>query len=69
MKVKFVAKRFFQVFVAAFVILTAVYVLRGQQLTGAVKDAAAWALVSAAMFAGAMVYHQRKNRSCDLCRE
>jgi hypothetical protein len=68
-KIGFVAKRFFQVFVTVLVTLASVYVLRGQQIRGAMKDAAVWALISGAIFAGTVVYNHQKNKPCDLCRD
>ena len=67
MQLRFTAKRFAQVFAIAFVILTFVYMLRGQHPVYAARDAALWALISAAILAGTAVYSRKTNRPCDLC--
>jgi len=68
-RVRFVGKRCLQLFIGAFAVLTSVCLFRGQALKGAMKDAALWSLLSAAIFAGAVVYYDQKNKPCDLCRD
>lgn len=69
MHLPFTAKRFLQVFAIAFVVLTAVYMLRGQPASGALRDAALWSLITAAIAAGATLYYRRTNKACKLCVE
>lgn len=65
----FTTRRFIQVFVIAFVVLTSVYMLRGQPAIGAVRDAALWSLITATVAAGATLYYRRTSKACKLCVE
>ena len=69
MQLPFTAKRFVQVFAIAFVVLTTVYMLRGQPARYAARDAGLWSLIAAAIFAGTAVYYRRANKPCKLCVE
>jgi hypothetical protein len=66
---RFVAKRFAQAFALVFVVLAASYVLRGRQPALAARDALLWALVTALLFAGVVVYNRRHDKPCALCRD
>lgn len=65
--IRFVLKRFAQLFVIAFVALTSVYMLRGEPAMQAVTDAGLWSLLAAVVSAGTVFYHLRTRKECKLC--
>ncbi|HEV2463699.1 MAG TPA: hypothetical protein VGT04_07835 [Acidobacteriaceae bacterium] len=69
MHLPFTVKRPLQVFAFAFAILASVYLLRGQALIGAARDAAFWSLITAAIFAGTSMYYRKTRKQCALCVE
>lgn len=69
MHLPFTMKRSIQVFAFAFAILASVYLLRGQALVGAVRDAAIWSFITAAIFAGTSMYYRKTSKQCALCVE
>lgn len=69
MKLRFLGKRFAQVFGLAFTLLLAVYVLQGQDIFDAGQGAMLWAVISACIFTGSALYYKKTNKPCALCRE
>lgn len=62
-------KRFFTVFVVAFLILLAVGLLKSRSLQRATAEGAVWAGITAVVFVSARIYQSRKGQHCALCRD
>ena len=69
MKPTFWIKRFFVVFIGAFLILLIVGLLKGRSLEKVTAESAVWACVTAAVFVTARIYQSRKGQHCELCRD
>lgn len=69
MNYKLVCKQFFQAFSVAFVLLSAVYALRGRPAILAATEAGIWALVSAVIYSAVVVRNIRRNAACTVGRE
>ena len=62
-------KRFFTVFVVAFLMLFLVALLKNRSLGRATAESAVWAGVTAVVFVSARIYQSRKGQHCALCRD
>jgi hypothetical protein len=69
MNYRFVCKRFVQAFVAAFVLLFALYIVRGQPTAKAAVDAALWSVISAGIFSAAVMRNIRRKSACVVCQQ
>ena len=69
MPVSFWIRRFLVVFAGAFILLFAVYAVKGRKLPRAAGDAAVWAGAAATLFIATRLYHSSKGRQCELCRD
>jgi hypothetical protein len=67
MKRSFWIKRFFVVFSGAFLVLFAVYLVRGQSPTAAAKESALWSALATIIFIATRLYRSRKGEHCELC--
>ena len=69
MKLSFWLKRFLTVFVSAFIILTAVYLLRGRERNDALREALIWSSASASLYLAIGMVYARRGLSCALCND
>ena len=69
MKSTFWIKRFLVVFAGIFVILLAVYILRGRAPRSALLESALWSLIATSIFLVNRLIRSRKGQACELCRD
>ena len=69
MRFKFWLKRFLQVFLVAFAILTASEMLKHHGLGNALQFAALWAFLSTSIFIGVRIYYTSKGKNCPMCND
>ena len=60
-------RRFAAVFMAAFLFIAAVQMLRGRAADLAVVHGLIWAAISASIFVGTQIYKSRKQEACAIC--
>jgi hypothetical protein len=69
MKPTFWIKRFLTVFAGMFVVLLAVYILRGRPARSAALESALWSLIATSIFVVNRIVRARKGQACALCRD
>ena len=69
MRFTFWLKRFVQVFLVAFAVLTASELLKGHGLGNALQFAALWSLISAVICTGIRIYYTSKGKNCPMCND
>jgi cell division protein FtsW (lipid II flippase) len=69
MKPNFWIKRFFVIFIGAFLILLVVGLFKKRSLERAIAESAVWAGLTAVVFVTARIYQSRKGQHCALCRD
>jgi hypothetical protein len=57
------------VFALVAAVLLVVSLLKGRGLTGSAEFAAAWSVVSTAVFIGARLYQSSRGQHCELCQD
>jgi hypothetical protein len=62
-------RRFFTVFVGAFVIIGAVQMLKGHDLPYSMIQAAIWGVTTATVFTIARLYQSRRDQHCAICKD
>jgi hypothetical protein len=62
-------KRFLTVFVGAFVIISAVQILKGRDVSYSVIEGAIWGFVTAAVFTAARFFQSRRGQHCAICKD
>lgn len=69
MKPTFWIRRFLFVFAGAFAVLVAAGLVRGRPWPVILADSALWAALAAGLFVATRLYHSRRGRHCELCRD
>jgi hypothetical protein len=69
MKPTFWIKRFLTVYAGIFVVLLAVYILRGRPSRQAVLESALWSLIASGIFIVNRLIRSHKGQACELCRD
>ena len=69
MRFNFWLKRFVQVFLIAFAILTATELLKQHGLSNALQFAALWSFISTSIFIGVRIYYTSKGKNCPMCND
>ncbi len=69
MGTSFWIKRFFTVLIGAFVIICAVQLLKGRDLSYSATQAAVWALVASSVFTVARFVQSRRGQHCAICKD
>ena len=62
-------KRFLQVFLVTFAILTASEMLKQHGFTSALRFAALWSFLSSSIFIGIRIYYTSKGKNCPMCND
>ena len=69
MRFNFWLKRFVQVFLVAFAILTASELLKQHGLGNALLFAALWSFISTSIFIGVRIYYTSRGKNCPMCND